>query len=1526
MPPDEEPKFQSWYRGWATKAGIDPDPDNPLHKYDYRGAYRAKIEPAVDSTDGLYHWPSEFKDDDHPNRFVKGVDTKALDSARPLPTVTRDQTAVDPLQGRQRSVASRTIRAADILEAPDVRADRLPAPLPPPTRPERSMGAARPRTAVAPVTTDLATRAAEFESGGVVPRLARSAEYGLGQAASNLGLRGLGERLQSYAIPRPDQRTGLEKATSLATGLYATGAVAGGLASLAGAGLRRAGVTTAGKVGRVLFPEAGAGFGRRVAGNYLAGGSGPVLDVAYAAGAEGDLGDKARTFAEASLYSAGGAGVFEGIRSAYRGARKIMTTPGGGEVFAKAPDLSSTRGAAGAGQEDLFRPPAPVQDGLFTPSAGTAASRSLAETERAVRADVDRARQAFDLATDPVQRQTLAAKISEGEKLLNRGKAITPDEIAVERAAEPPARSEDPTLFDQRGTGGAEILAGMASGGAAGGVAGAQVGDDPDERLRNTLIGAGLGIVAGGAAGAKLAARSRFARRLLAPSGERGGLGIPVLDPSPDDAAKFIKKFKKVADDELADRLAALHARAKTNIDTMGENAKPWARYDDDIGMTRSGVSKNYTYGRAKSGLHRDDRLIAEVEWELRRRGFTDDQLDGLQELGLTGSVGPEKAGVPLRAPAPPGYESSPYGRETDDAIPPPESPTVEPIRDDQPSVEALLAPPAPPINRPPVVAAAPAPEPGPKPAPAGIPPTPPPDPPKAAAAAEGPSPEEIRSTEARKYLNIPRFQELDARLRGVLEEKVLDVAKAGGRVPKERVPWDAVRADAEGLLTNPERLLSVKPERMTQAESLAMATVIQSNVKELDRLGGSLRTTDALEDVQALGKTMAALDEQTTTLLDKLSRGSSDAGRRLNALKILAGMTDAAPVWMLRATQHAERPLTDLERSTIERLIGQGQRAEMLKFVGGLRRKPLSQSLIDVWKAGLLTNPSSHVVNVTGNTTLAVAEQVARNPATMADWVIGKLGKAGVRTKATGFSVGAKGFAEGVAEAGQVMKGLPVGDDLILGRIHERSGTSGNALVDAYTNTIFRLLGATDRLFNRMAFQSSLSEQASVLANLEGLKGKPRAARIKALLTAPTDEMAERAMDDALVRTFQDETIVGRGLTTIQKSFDPVTQFAVPFTKTPGAIATRMAEYTPLGFLSATVQGTKAVKGIREAVKNAKPVTPELKRMQQAAAEAFGRGVTGTAIMAAGYYLYQNGLASGIIDPDERTKRQTQQLANIPTDGIRIPGTHYWVEPSRMGIPAMVMLMGAAVGQATDQSEEKGPLSRVGEGLGAYLRIISDQPFFRGLDDLLELRKGAGSTTSRYARNLAGSFIPAGVAALTRATDDKLRQAGTLKETLYSRLPGLSRTLPAQVNQLGEDVNRPSPGFLNNMLSPMRVSEDRMADPLIGDLYGSGAAIGRLKKRKDETSTGYTDRARMVGSVVRQQLEAVRAKPGYATAGAEARAEVFEGTARKVRTAATKAEKKAFLQSEYQAARRRNLGHGAAVEAAKLAWDEVRR
>ncbi len=62
--------FNDW---WDIVVGIynyDPNPDNPLHYYDYRAAFEAGHKIPENGK----HWSSRFKHDLHPNRFVSGND------------------------------------------------------------------------------------------------------------------------------------------------------------------------------------------------------------------------------------------------------------------------------------------------------------------------------------------------------------------------------------------------------------------------------------------------------------------------------------------------------------------------------------------------------------------------------------------------------------------------------------------------------------------------------------------------------------------------------------------------------------------------------------------------------------------------------------------------------------------------------------------------------------------------------------------------------------------------------------------------------------------------------------------------------------------------------------------------------------------------------------------------------------------------------------------------------------------------------------------------------------------------------------------------------------------------------------------------------------------------------------------------------------------------------------------------------------------------------------------------------------
>lgn len=85
--PVDERKFQQWYAGMAKQYGLNPDPDSPDQRYDYRAAFRAGAKP-----DASRHWPSQFKKPGHPNEIVGGFSTI---TGERVPGTTRTKDAAE---------------------------------------------------------------------------------------------------------------------------------------------------------------------------------------------------------------------------------------------------------------------------------------------------------------------------------------------------------------------------------------------------------------------------------------------------------------------------------------------------------------------------------------------------------------------------------------------------------------------------------------------------------------------------------------------------------------------------------------------------------------------------------------------------------------------------------------------------------------------------------------------------------------------------------------------------------------------------------------------------------------------------------------------------------------------------------------------------------------------------------------------------------------------------------------------------------------------------------------------------------------------------------------------------------------------------------------------------------------------------------------------------------------------------------------------------------------------------------------
>ena len=88
-----EMDFQKVYKQMATEKGLNPDPDNPLHYYDYRALYKETGKLESDKTG---HFPSKYKLEGHKDMIVDSVNTKTGEKMEtewnfPKPAVTRGQ-------------------------------------------------------------------------------------------------------------------------------------------------------------------------------------------------------------------------------------------------------------------------------------------------------------------------------------------------------------------------------------------------------------------------------------------------------------------------------------------------------------------------------------------------------------------------------------------------------------------------------------------------------------------------------------------------------------------------------------------------------------------------------------------------------------------------------------------------------------------------------------------------------------------------------------------------------------------------------------------------------------------------------------------------------------------------------------------------------------------------------------------------------------------------------------------------------------------------------------------------------------------------------------------------------------------------------------------------------------------------------------------------------------------------------------------------------------------------------------------
>lgn len=761
---------------------------------------------------------------------------------------------------------------------------------------------------------------------------------------------------------------------------------------------------------------------------------------------------------------------------------------------------------------------------------------------------------------------------------------------------------------------------------------------------------------------------------------------------------------------------------------------------------------------------------------------------------------------------------------------------------------------------------------------------------------------------------NVPA--EYHQHLDGLMAQAVAE----GGGDPRIPVSGNQIAAEAAGV--TPEFLdgITLGPrENLPAPVAYAMKGLLNQLGADHHKVTRSLesnRLTDPERD--ALMRQADVLEQSIKRTFDTLSQSRSNAGRNLYFERLMANQTFDTDYWLNRARRASGGALRDEDMKMVTRWTQLGQEAqakgdmqgvetakrEIAKTQAKLDRNTPAKVIFDFWRAGLLSGIKTHMRNISGNTMFQAAEEMARIPASYADILLSvatgnERQVAGASTQSVGRAVresiggfddsGKWQWGKGAKEAKDIFTGKAKADaeagidqykefdaSVILGE-----GKAGE-ITNAYVNTVFRGLQAEDKIFRTYAYKRSLDAQARLDGVRKGLSGEELEAHVERYKPSAADEA--EALAYAEFATFNNRnavsTAIEGGRATLRArgagGLATISEFTMPFNRTPVNIAGRILDYAAIGGLYRgatskrsreamhqlmTGEKGKRWQGFKEEF--TKSLSPE---EQRAIANAFGRGAVGVGTIAIGYALASRGLMTGTYQSTPGEKGR-EQILDRPAGAILLGGQWHVVGP--MSPIGNLLAIGATI-------------HREGKKLGGgtipamALKTVLDQPYLQGVQQITDIghSQNIGQAVNRLAANYGRSVVPrivqdiGGVAEAVGQGNDQIGipQAEGLLQGVQSGIPFARQNLPAKIDPFGRPITMSA---LGNLANPAISRPDRReTDPVAREIdrlnstlkQQSGASLGLTKPSDKEKGAEippeiYRAFARSAGNAAMSEL-----------------------------------------------------------------------
>jgi hypothetical protein len=593
----------------------------------------------------------------------------------------------------------------------------------------------------------------------------------------------------------------------------------------------------------------------------------------------------------------------------------------------------------------------------------------------------------------------------------------------------------------------------------------------------------------------------------------------------------------------------------------------------------------------------------------------------------------------------------------------------------------------------------------------------------------------------------------------------------------------EELRALAKETGLTEDSLINRKSGSAFNAETAYAARVLNiESATNLTKLAKKSQGTDATpEDMFAFEEAL----NRHVAIQEQIAGITAEAGRTLRSFRETVASADVLKSRAIKDYIQAKGGGDKIEEMATF-ISNLDTPEQVAKFTKDAVKPKFKDKLQELWINSLLSSPSTHIVNVISNGIVAATRMPEYAVASLLG--AGRKGSDKVSFTETGGRIYGSmyGFLDGIRAFKDALIDPKSVDDpltkLELQRQNSISGIKGEVI-----RLPGRFLTAEDQLFKSVGYRQELWGQAIRKARSEG-KGIKRAYEIMddPAKNFPDIELASR--DTARYQTFTNP--LGPTGQAVQKIIqnNSWTRYIAPFVRTPVNIVKYAGQRTPLGVFA---------KSYKEAIKKG-GAEADLAR---------ARVIVGSTAMASIAMLANEGLVTGRGPADYREKSILRETGWQPYS-ILVGDTYYAYnrfEP--VGILFGLAADWTDIYKYTDKKlseEEELDYMELASMLAAsFSENITNKTFLTGVSDFINVMFNPDRYGESALLRFLSSFVPT-VSYYVRKNDDPLiRDAQSLTDAIYNRIPGMSTELPARRNVFGEErrfQEGAAPDFLGNI------------------------------------------------------------------------------------------------------------------------------